>query len=165
MNSRLAKQRDAYRQFKGSSWWETGSLKLREWSLLAFENSWVGSDTVREHLRVYPEILVDRAWVARRVHVAEIAKNAQAPDSQAHIPPRYDIMQANEYMMSGLAESILDKWFSGQAPKFSLEELGSVGEGRGDLTEVMERAREVANNPTGIEWQHVRSFDEITELI
>ena len=96
-------------------------------------------------------------WVARWVHVAEIAKNAQAPDSQVHIPSRYDIMQANEYMMSGLAESALDKWFSGQAPKFSLEELGSVGKGTGDLAEVMERARKVANDPTGIEWQHVRS--------
>jgi len=95
--------------------------------------------------------------VARRVHVAEIAKNAQAPDSQAHIPSRYDIMQANEYMMSGLAESVLDKWFSGQAPKLSLEELGSVGEG-GDLSEVMKRARKVANDPKGIEWQHVRSY-------
>jgi len=95
--------------------------------------------------------------MACRVHVVEIAKNAQAPDSQVHIPPRYDIMQANGYMMSGLAESALDKWFSGQAPKFSLEELGSVGEGTGDLTEVMERAREVATDPAGIEWQHVRS--------
>ena len=96
--------------------------------------------------------------VARRVHVAEIAKNAQAPDSQVHVPtPRYDIMQANEYMMSGLGESALDKWFSGQAPKFLLEELGRVGEGTGDLTEVMERARKVANDPKGIEWPHVRS--------
>ena len=94
--------------------------------------------------------------MACRVYVAEIAKNAQAPDSQVHIAPRYDIMQANEYMMSGLVESILDKWFSGQAPKFSLEELGNVGEGTGDLTQVMERARKVANDPTGIEWQHVR---------
>jgi hypothetical protein len=105
--------------------------------------------------------------VARRVHVAEIAKNAQAPDSQIHIPPRFDIMQANEYMMSGLAESVLDKWFSGQAPRFYLEELGSVGEGTGDLTEVMERARKVANDPEGIEWQHVRSSPspyEIAEL-
>ena len=106
--------------------------------------------------------------MARRIHVVEIAKNGQAPDSQVQIPPRYDIMQANEYMMSGLAESVLDKWFTGQAPKFSLEELGSVGEGTGDLTEVMERARNVANDPTGIEWQHVRSCAkrcEIAELI
>jgi len=95
--------------------------------------------------------------MALRIHVAEIAKNAQASDSQANIAPRYDIMQANEYMMSGLAESVLDRWFSGQVPKFSLEELGSVGEGTGNLSEVMERARNVANDPTGIEWQHVRS--------
>ena len=95
--------------------------------------------------------------MARGFHVAEIAKNAQAPDSQVHIPSRYDIMQANEYVMSGLAESVLDKWFSGQAPKFSLEELGSVGEG-GDPSEIMERARKVANDPKGIEWQHVRSY-------
>lgn len=111
---------------------------------------------------------VNQAWMVRRVHVAEIAKNAQAPDSQVHIPPRFDIMQANEYMMSGLAESVLDKWFSGQAPRFHLEELGSVGEGTGDLTEVMERARRVANDPEGIEWQHVRSSRspyEIAELI
>jgi anaphase-promoting complex subunit 4 len=99
----------------------------------------------------------NHARTARRVHVVEIAKNAQAPDSQVHIPVRYDIMQANEYMISGLAESALDRWFSGQAPKFSLEELGSVGEGTGDLTEVMERARKVVNDPKGIEWQHVRS--------
>jgi anaphase-promoting complex subunit 4 len=106
--------------------------------------------------------------MARRVRVPEIARNAQAPDSQVHILPRYDIMQANEYMMSGLAESVLDKWFSGQAPKFSLEELGSVGEGTGNLSEVMERARKVANDSKGIEWQHVRSFSlryEISELI
>jgi hypothetical protein len=107
--------------------------------------------------------------MARRVHVAEIAKNAQAPDSQVRVPtPRYDIMQANAYMMSGLAESALDKWFSGQAPKFSLEELGGVEEGTGDLAEAMERARKVANDPKGIEWPHVRSSPlryEITELI
>lgn len=114
---------------------------------------------------MHSDSLVNQTWVMRRVHVVEIAKNAQAPDSQVHIPPRYDIMQANEYMMSGLAESVLDKWFSGQAPKFSLEELGSVGEGTGDLTEVMERARKVANDPRGIEWQHVRLRYEIAELI
>ena len=115
------------------------------------------------------ERVFNQAWIARRVHVAEIAKNAQAPDSQVHVSsPRYDIMQANEYMMSGLAESVLDKWFSGQVPKFSLEELGRVGEGTGDLAEVMERARKVANDPKGIEWPHVRSSRlryEISELI
>ena len=99
---------------------------------------------------MHSDLLVDR------VRVTEIAKNAQVPDSQVHIQPRYDIMQANEYMMFGLAESVLDKWFSGPAPKFSLEELGSVGEGTGGLTEVMDRARKVANDPAGIEWQHVR---------
>ena len=106
---------------------------------------------------MYSASLVNQAWMSDLVHVAEIAKNAQAPDSQIHIPPRHDIMQANEYMISGLVESVLDKWFSGQVPKFSLEELGSVGGGTGDLTEVMERAREVANDPAGIEWQHVGS--------
>ena len=83
----------------------------------------------------------------------EITKSAQT-DPHNHPPPRFDILQVNEYMMSGLVRSEIDKWFSGSVPKFSAEDLGVSG-CKADLKEVLERARETAGDPTRTAWRHV----------
>jgi anaphase-promoting complex subunit 4 len=86
----------------------------------------------------------------------EITRSTQN-ESHSHPPPRFDILQVNEYMMSGLVDSQIDKWFLGPVPKFSAEDFSITGP-KANLEEVLERARRVANDPAEIAWRHVRAF-------
>lgn len=60
-------------------------------------------------------------------------------------------------MMYGLVDSEIDKWFNGPVPKFSPEDLGVSGP-KATLTEILERARQVASDPTKLAWRNV-SFE------
>jgi anaphase-promoting complex subunit 4 len=83
----------------------------------------------------------------------EITKNTQS-DQHSQSPPRFDILQVNEYMMSGLADSEIDRWFLGPVPKFSAEDIGVAGS-KATLTEILDHAHQVANDPAEIAWRHV----------
>lgn len=37
--------------------------------------------------------------------------------------PRHDILEVNQYFMSGLTESSIDKWFTGPVPSFKRVDL------------------------------------------
>ncbi len=46
------------------------------------------------------------------------------PASEAPAPLRHDILEVNQYFMSGLEKSTIDKWFMGPVPTFEPQDLG-----------------------------------------
>ena len=69
--------------------------------------------------------------------------------------PRHDILEVNSYFMDGLGTSSIDKWFTGPVPQFQPVDLGILEHGNGSLTDILERARIVANDPSQMTWQMV----------
>jgi hypothetical protein len=78
----------------------------------------------------------------------ETAANAQ-PD--LHNPLRHDILEVNNYLMSGLVVSSIDKWFMGPVPQFNPKELGIV-DGNPTLRTTIEEARAAVDET---KWQTV----------
>lgn len=70
--------------------------------------------------------------------------------------PRHDILEVNNYFMDGLGTSSIDKWFTGPVPQFQPVDLGILEHGNGSLTDILERARIVANDPSQMTWQMVQ---------
>lgn len=68
--------------------------------------------------------------------------------------PRHDILEVNNYFMSGLVVSSIDKWFMGPVPQFSLQDMGVSGD-RHDLSDVLKRAESAAADPEQVAWQLV----------
>lgn len=65
------------------------------------------------------------------------------------------MLEANQYMVSGLVVSSIDKWFMGPIPRFSKEDLG-VPSDKHDLQHALRKARAAAADPTQTLWQFVR---------
>lgn len=59
--------------------------------------------------------------------------------------------------MYSLVDSQIDRWFNGPVPKFSAEDLGISGS-KAPLSEILERAHQVANDPAQMAWRNVRSY-------
>jgi anaphase-promoting complex subunit 4 len=68
--------------------------------------------------------------------------------------PRHDILEVNNYLISGLSASSIDRWFTGSAPNFSPQDLGIPGQ-TDSVTAILEKACTLANDPTGITWKTV----------
>ncbi|KAF9270239.1 hypothetical protein L218DRAFT_22909 [Marasmius fiardii PR-910] len=49
---------------------------------------------------------------------------AANPSNETPPPIQHDILEVNQYLMSGLESSSIDKWFIGAVPNFSLQVLG-----------------------------------------
>ena len=69
--------------------------------------------------------------------------------------PRHDILEVNSYFINGLGTSSIDKWFTGPVPQFQPVDLGILEHGNGSLADILERARNVANDPFQMTWQIV----------
>ncbi|KAG6813275.1 hypothetical protein H0H92_012689 [Tricholoma furcatifolium] len=59
--------------------------------------------------------------------------------------PRHDILEVNNYLMTGLSTSTIDQWFTGTKPHFSLPELGMKN---GNFSDVLNRAYSIVKNDT-----------------
>ena len=68
--------------------------------------------------------------------------------------PRHDILEVNNYLTSGLAESPIDKWFTGPIPCFSLSDL-RIPDGDESIFSVLDRARRVFDDKGGMCWTEV----------
>ena len=76
----------------------------------------------------------------------EATKATTPTETQSQLPPsRHDPLDVNDYLMSGLVVSSIDKWFMGPVPQFSLEDLG-VPPIR-DLASSLKASREALANP------------------
>jgi anaphase-promoting complex subunit 4 len=71
--------------------------------------------------------------------------------------PRHDILEVNNYLMSGLLVSSIDKWFMGPVPRFSPRDLGVPGDNQ-DLHMLLKRAKTVVDDPAQTAWQLVGPF-------
>lgn len=64
---------------------------------------------------------------------------------------RHDVLEVNNYFMSGLVVSSIDKWFMGPVPQFDPRELG-VADGNPSLRTTLEQARAAVDDT---KWQVV----------
>jgi anaphase-promoting complex subunit 4 len=87
-----------------------------------------------------------------RTHLETTAAN---PTNDASPTPRHDILEVNNYFISGLVVSSIDKWFMGPVPQFLPKDLGVTGNEQGSAT-VLQRARAVTQDPAQVAWQFVR---------
>ncbi|KAL5495217.1 hypothetical protein ACEPAI_680 [Sanghuangporus weigelae] len=77
--------------------------------------------------------------------------------------PRHDIMEVNEYLMSGLVVSSIDKWFVGPAPQFSLDSIAPASSTM-DLRSSIDRAREFAADPANLTWPPITRKKDLSHL-
>ncbi|KAF8078603.1 anaphase-promoting complex, cyclosome, subunit 4-domain-containing protein [Lyophyllum atratum] len=102
--------------------------------------AWLAA-TARRDLFRFREFI---SWLRFETSAANPA-NDNAP------PPRHDILEVNNYFISGLLTSSIDQWFIGPVPEFSLQDMGVPGGDR-SVVDVLERARTVAQDPTQMTW-------------
>lgn len=66
---------------------------------------------------------------------------------------RHDILEVNEYLMSGLVVSSIDKWFLGPVPQFAPDIIAPPH--TDDLRTVIDHARAYAADSTKLTWPPV----------
>ncbi|KAH8827987.1 anaphase-promoting complex, cyclosome, subunit 4-domain-containing protein [Flagelloscypha sp. PMI_526] len=71
--------------------------------------SWLASAARKEHLR-FKEFFAWVRWVPDTISSPQNNNETKAP------PLPHDILEVNNYLISGLAESDIDKWFTGPPP-------------------------------------------------
>jgi hypothetical protein len=67
----------------------------------------------------------------------------------------HDILEVNNYIMSGLMVSSIDKWFMGPVPRFTPQDLGVPSDDYG-LHKALASCHTAINDKTFLEWQGVR---------
>ena len=95
--------------------------------------------------------------------VAPFSENAAIANTNSDTrKPRitFDMLEVNEYLMSGLAVSSIDKWFEGSVPSFQPADLG-VPQAQ-DLASSVHLVRELLDKPDGVTWPPV-STDPTTQ--
>ncbi|KAF8898719.1 anaphase-promoting complex, cyclosome, subunit 4-domain-containing protein, partial [Infundibulicybe gibba] len=83
--------------------------------------------------------------------------------SETNISSRHDILEVNNYLISGLVVSSIDKWFLGPVPQFSSRDLG-IPTGDEQLVDVLHRARNVANDHVQMEWQAATNHKDLSHI-
>jgi len=66
------------------------------------------------------------------------------------------LLEVNNYFISGLLASSIDKWFSGPVPQFQPADLGVPNQGKRSLADQLERAHIFATDASQMAWQTVR---------
>lgn len=84
----------------------------------------------------------------RLIRRKETSKANQRTDAHNHPPPRHDILEVNEYLISGLVSSPIDKWFTGSTPSFQPNELGIKSPD--SIKQAMAAVRDVLADPNGL---------------
>jgi anaphase-promoting complex subunit 4 len=78
---------------------------------------------------------------------AEVARTHTGDPPPAPPPLRHDVLRVNEYLVSGLEQSPLDRFFTGPIPRFTLQDIG-VPRADMDLAATMARARLATQAPS-----------------
>jgi len=117
-------------------------------------------EEVRHCLDMISQAIIASSWlstVARRelARFREFMKwlrfeinNASAP-SEHVLQPNHDVLEVCNYIVNGLVDSSIDKWFTGEAPEaLTLMSTREVkGQPECDLTDVMEHVRQCLSRP------------------
>jgi hypothetical protein len=88
----------------------------------------------------------------RNTDVTETSTANQSTDPTSS--PRHDILEVNNYLISGLSASSIDRWFVGSTPHFSPQDLGVPGDIEA-VTAILAKARTLASDPAQIAWKTV----------
>ncbi|KAL0071986.1 hypothetical protein AAF712_000909 [Marasmius tenuissimus] len=104
-------------------------------------SNWLAS-VARRELNRFKEFI---SWLRFEIAAAN-------PSNETPPPIQHDILEVNQYIMSGLESSIIDKWFSGAGPSFSLQELGIPAHDL-SLPTVLHDAREALSCPEELAWR------------
>ncbi|KAF9015181.1 anaphase-promoting complex, cyclosome, subunit 4-domain-containing protein [Cyathus striatus] len=107
--------------------------------------SWLAS-VARRELSRFREFI---SWLRFESSVVNAAND--------NATPRHDILEVNNYFMSGLVVSSIDKWFMGPVPQFRSCDLGIPGEDALKLASVIDQAHTVLNDPTTTASQTVQT--------
>ena len=83
--------------------------------------------------------------------------NRPQGDAYHVLPPRHDILEVNEFLMSGLVVSSIDRWFICPVPQFSMQHLTGVPLSS-SLHSVMEQARQLTEDPSKLTWPPVNGL-------
>ncbi|KAJ3750355.1 anaphase-promoting complex, cyclosome, subunit 4-domain-containing protein [Lentinula detonsa] len=78
--------------------------------------TWLAAAARREHNR-FKEFIT---WL--RYETVLLGPSSETPNTLRH-----DILEVNQYLMSGLEKSMIDKWFMGPVPTFVPQDLGIPG--------------------------------------
>ena len=96
----------------------------------------------------FPLIIAD--FLSVKIHfVTETTRFSTSDRENSHVA-RHDILEVNEYLMSGLVVSSIDKWFLGPVPQFSPERIGTPQ--TGDLHASVDQARQFLADPSKLRW-------------
>lgn len=79
--------------------------------------------------------------------------------------PRHDLLEVNQYFMSGLVGSDLDAWFKGPAPQFYTVDLGLKDYKVVDLSDACEEALRAAEDFRGAPVRKVHHPSHIIVLL
>ncbi|KAJ7169881.1 anaphase-promoting complex, cyclosome, subunit 4-domain-containing protein [Mycena filopes] len=115
-----------------------------------FIASWLAA-VARRELSRFKEFII---WIRAET-------TAVNPPSEYHPQLRHDVLEVNNYFMSGLVVSSIDKWFMGPVPQFNPRELG-IGDSNIKLRTTIEQAR--AATTTQNELNHLdRNLDALVQ--
>ncbi|KAH8120371.1 anaphase-promoting complex, cyclosome, subunit 4-domain-containing protein [Phellopilus nigrolimitatus] len=78
------------------------------------------------------------------------------------IVPRHDILEVNEYLMSGLVVSSIDRWFIGPVPQFSPDSIATPQ--TVDLRSVIDHACAFASDPSKLTWPPITQKKDLSHL-
>ncbi|KAF9069043.1 anaphase-promoting complex, cyclosome, subunit 4-domain-containing protein [Rhodocollybia butyracea] len=105
--------------------------EVRGWSMLPTLYSAFGitHNTVNQCLAMLKQAVILASWLAaaaRREHLRfkefmlwlRYATVILNPTTETAAPIRHDILEVNQYLMSGLQHSAIDRWFAGPLPDF-----------------------------------------------
>lgn len=141
--SRSYGSRNLLRELAGGSYWTRAPTLQRVHGMAAprYVKSWHDTDVAISSLVQY--------------FLAESFKAANK-DADVHTPPsRHDVLEVNEYLMSGLVVSSIDRWFMGTLPKFSLSELAVPHVQK--LNASMDAVSDILGKADGVTWPPVRA--------
>ncbi|KLO20277.1 hypothetical protein SCHPADRAFT_918366 [Schizopora paradoxa] len=148
--------------------------EVRGWSLLpqlygSFE---ISVEEIDECLNLAAQAIVLASWLAA-VARQELFRFTEfmlflryetgrlsSPDG-THVP-RHDILEVNEYLMSGLAASSIDKWFIGPVPHFSPGLLATPH--TDSLRTSIDRARQFLADPSNLTWPPITRRKDLSHL-
>ncbi|EJD03914.1 uncharacterized protein FOMMEDRAFT_167218 [Fomitiporia mediterranea MF3/22] len=108
--------------------------------------------TARRELTRFVEFIVFLRYETSRLSTPEATPS-----------PRHDILEVNEYLMSGLEKSEIDEWFTGPVPQFSMSSIESTPQ-MGDLRSVIERARAFLADPSKLTWPPITQRKDLSRL-
>ncbi|KAG5221888.1 nucleolar DEAD-box protein required for synthesis of 60S ribosomal [Salix suchowensis] len=115
-------------------------------------SSWLAS-VARRELRRFASFV---AWLRFSV-------NNLNTTNERNTGARYDVLEVNNYFMSGLQVSPIDKWFVGPIPSFTPEDLGVLDQQQ-PLQEVLEKARQAAKQGKEEGWRKATSQKDLDHI-